>query len=616
MRWLPLLLICVLACDDANDGPPLAEDCANADLVAQCPPGSNPLLGVQAQSACSGAASGVVSDQTGQATGQCYGAGSCRVVCQFAVPCRCGVASVTRDGVVCADCEDAASCGNTVCESGESPENCPIDCGSVCEPDERRCAGEVLEVCNLQGRWDTLGCPRDAVCNAEDGRARCLRDIDIIGGDDAGVDDDAGPPPMDGRIIDGDGEWPAVVSAVRGETPRQFVEETVVFRLDDGSIHARPTPYAQASAAVVVDHFRLVPGERLLQGFGRTGHFIMDFDGTVTEAPGRPFDEAAFCDAAAACNNDTADCAAFVAAQRIDHGDRLACVAESVIGGNCIDLFLGCAPQYALPYPGDAQLGGAFVRVGDRLLGVDGVNATVVDLATNAHWTMDPVGEFRLDGRPGLLALSADGRVAALMAVSGNDEAVIIWDIEANVRRPILPESGAGGSRLALSPDGQVLALARVPAGGTGSDEVLHLYDLNTDTRLYSIRPPPDATLFGRSLAGMRFSPDGRTMAVAVVPAQTVELWDLVARARTHILEFDAEIPIKSMAFSPDGALLAVTRHLGMDAPLNLWDVASGQRIATFTSAPPPVFDPDGSRVLIDGGSGPQRTDFVILSER
>lgn len=615
MRWLPFLLLLAVGCDDAADMPPAADDCATANLVSQCPAGSNPLLGVQAETACSGAVGGVVSDQAGQATGQCYGAGSCRVVCQFAVPCRCGVASVTRDGVVCADCEGAASCGNALCEAGESPENCPIDCGAECAPDERRCDGDVLQVCSLQGRWDALACPRDEICSADDGMPRCVRDVDIIGGDDAGVDADAGPLPMDGRIVDGEGAWPAIVPAAQGQTPRQFVEETYVIRLDDGSIHSRPTPFARASTAVVVDHFRLVPGAQQLQGFGRSGYFISDLDGTVHEAPPRPFDEALLCQVAGEmCGRDTADCAAFIAELREEHGDRLDCVAQSVIEGNCADLFIGCLPQYARPYPGDAQLGSAFVRVGDRLLGVNGVNAVVVDLATNMRWDMEPVGEFRVGGRGGLMALSANGRIAAFIAESGVDEAVIIWDIEANTRRPILPESDARGSRLTLSPDGQVLALARVPAGGFGGDELLHLYDLNTDTRLFSIRPPEGATLFGRSAASARFSPDGRTLAVAVTPTQVVELWDLQRRERTHILDFDREVPIKAMTFSPDGALLTTSHERGVETPLNFWDVAAGQRIATYLSPPAPVFEPDGSRVLIGADNGGHRADFVILS--
>ena len=421
---------------------------------------------------------------------------------------------------------------------------------------------------------------------------------------------------MEGRVIDGDTEWPAVVSAAQGATPRQFSSEAFAMRLDDGSIHARPTPFAQASTAVFVDHFRLIPGERRLQGFGRSGHFIAELDGAVIEAEAGEIDEAAFCEGAAMCNYDTADCPAFVAEQREEHGNRLPCVAEAAIEGRCLDILIGCGPQYARAYPGDAQMGGAFVRVGDRLLGVNGNTATVVDLATNERWDMDPVGEFRLDGRAGLLALSADGRIAAFLATSGVDEAVIIWDIEANQRRAILPESGAAGSRVALGPDGRVLALARVPAGGAGADELLHLYDLNTDARIYSIRPPQGATIFGRSLAGARFSPDGRMMAVAVAPAQVVELWDLQARARTHTLEFDAQIPIEALTFSPDGAVLGVTRHRGAQTPLNLWDVAAGQRIATYPSQPAPVFEPDGSRILIGAAAGGQRSDFVILSAR
>lgn len=167
------LAFCLLSCA-GTDATQTAEECASSDLIAQCPPGSDPVLGAEATSECGGQASGSLVERSGSFSGQCQGTGNCQVLCQFAVPCECGVESVTDAGVICTQCTDQAACGNNICEGGEDPESCPRDCGATCTVDDERCNGNDRQVCNQQGQWDTLACPDGTIsAEAEDDTTSC-----------------------------------------------------------------------------------------------------------------------------------------------------------------------------------------------------------------------------------------------------------------------------------------------------------------------------------------------------------------------------------------------------------------------------------------------------------
>jgi len=148
--------------------------CDVAALAAQCPPGSTPLLGEAAASRCRLASESVGGYESGFDAGVCQGQGSCVVACNFDNPCECGVERVTNEGVFCIDCREAATCGNAICEGGETPENCPIDCAPRCETDAQRCNGATVEVC-MGGSWRPDACRPGESCflNEAQRRAYC-----------------------------------------------------------------------------------------------------------------------------------------------------------------------------------------------------------------------------------------------------------------------------------------------------------------------------------------------------------------------------------------------------------------------------------------------------------
>jgi len=170
----------LLGCPDSTK---VASECVQADFISACPVGSNPKLDADATSVCGGKFSGNLIEEAGSASGQCTSAGNCEILCQFEVPCSCGVATITKESIVCSECpaqscgdsrcegterpscepgqqgcqpciEDCAgpSCGDGDCTGSENPTTCPQDCAQECVPNAQECIGNILRKCSADGR--------------------------------------------------------------------------------------------------------------------------------------------------------------------------------------------------------------------------------------------------------------------------------------------------------------------------------------------------------------------------------------------------------------------------------------------------------------------------------
>lgn len=197
------------------------------------------------------------------------------------------------------------------------------------------------------------------------------------------------------------------------------------------------------------------------------------------------------------------------------------------------------------------------------------------------------------------LAFSPDGR---LVASASQDHKVKVTEVDTG-RDLLTPEHciGAVHSRaLPFSPDGRFLA--------SGNEfNRIELWDVATGAKqcveAHSKESPLDTVTPVTSIA---FSPDGRILASA--RDNVVTLWDMTngkVGEQIRVLTTNKPNRLYAMAFSPDGRLLA---SAGENQTVNLWDVASGKQVGTFSGHTSEIFslsfNNDGSRLASASGDG------------
>ncbi|MGR6919501.1 nSTAND1 domain-containing NTPase [[Actinomadura] parvosata] len=155
-----------------------------------------------------------------------------------------------------------------------------------------------------------------------------------------------------------------------------------------------------------------------------------------------------------------------------------------------------------------------------------------------------------------------------------------------------------------LSPDGRVL----VVSGQNKNRPVVRLWDVATRQPLGD--PLPAADLPSDDMTQPEyeatFSPDGSTLALHHSMVSVVTLWDVATRKQVgaidaHRLDVTG---VKSVAFSADGATMAVSLFIDGSDELELWDVATRTRTASAPEAGGDIlaFTPDGRRLFAGSG--------------
>jgi len=191
------------------------------------------------------------------------------------------------------------------------------------------------------------------------------------------------------------------------------------------------------------------------------------------------------------------------------------------------------------------------------------------------------------------VAFSPTGRT---LAVANGTDRASLWDPATGRRLATLSAPNESPARLAFSPDGKTLAIG---GGGGGA----YLWDLATGRH----RQITVDRIGG--MVPVAFSPDGKTLATgdAAGSINRVYLWRLASGKKVAILSERRQM-LTSLAFSPDGKTLAVGVGHGAD----LFDVATGKRVATFTDPDGGVtgyvtsvaFSPDGKTLAIGDSDG------------
>jgi WD40 repeat protein len=177
------------------------------------------------------------------------------------------------------------------------------------------------------------------------------------------------------------------------------------------------------------------------------------------------------------------------------------------------------------------------------------------------------------------LRVSADGRTFATTDTYGR---VALWDGNQSWSHTTLVSHGGFARTTTFSPDGRFLVAA-------GSH--LTLWDLENNAEEQTISVPVNL------INCVEFSPDGHTLAMA--PERECEVIIVDLNRRDLASEFlGAELPIRCLAFSPDGKFLA-TGDNGGTATITVWDLAKRSPVLRLRHRLGPLktimFSPDGT---------------------
>jgi WD40 repeat protein len=203
------------------------------------------------------------------------------------------------------------------------------------------------------------------------------------------------------------------------------------------------------------------------------------------------------------------------------------------------------------------------------------------------------------------IAFSPDGK---FLVSAADDRTIRLWDVFTGKEIRAFIGHTSAVTYVSFAPDGNLIASA-------SSDGTVRVWEVNSGRELLKL-------VYGYPVKAVAFSPDSHFLAAACEFAGSeckspgIELWN--ARTGEPVRQIaEPDKGVESLAFSPDGRLLA---SVGYQGPVHLWEVATGKGLRQFelknpTHPPNLAFSPDGATLAIEDWSVVHLLDVATFRE-
>ena len=201
-----------------------------------------------------------------------------------------------------------------------------------------------------------------------------------------------------------------------------------------------------------------------------------------------------------------------------------------------------------------------------------------------------PVFDFAWSPDGNTLALATSSRVS-LIDIHTHEE--IIWDSKKNF--PSI------GHFISFNPNGEMLAVS--------SGKQVEIYDTESQTKLFILDDFEDMGVFG-----IAFSPDNTKLATGwghpwLPDTGSVKIWDMSSGKLVTELGRNLKETICNLAFNQEGDLLGT---IGVEGQVRIWNILEETEVISFTGTSgygeSIAFSPDGSLLAVGGAASDGRS--------